>query len=86
MRIRLTNPAMLDKVLTKLDEDWPIGKENQTFLKYCVEPLKEKIANGQTVILEAELGNMGNGVCYILSYWTLDEVPTDEEFLNNGNE
>ncbi len=48
MKIRLTNPAMLDKVLTKLDKDWPIGKENQTFLKYCVEPLKEKVTIQRT--------------------------------------
>ncbi len=76
---------MLDKVLAKLNEAWPIGKVNQPFLKYCVEPLKERIAQGQTVILEAELGNVRNETCYILSYWTLDELSTDEEFLNYGN-
>lgn len=85
MRILLTNPEMFDQVLAKLDEVWPFGEDNERFIEHCVPSLKEKIAQGQTAILEAELGNTGNGVCYILSYWTLDELPTDEEFLNNGN-
>lgn len=85
MRILLTNPEMLDKVLAKLDEEWPLGEENECFIKYCVPSLKEKITQGQIVILEAELGNINHRVCRILSYWTFDELPTDEEFLTNGN-
>ena len=86
MRIRLTNPAMLDKVLEKLDEVWPFGEDNERFIEHCVPSLKEKIAQGQTVILETEIGNMGNGIVQIPSYWTLDERPTEDDFLNNGNE
>lgn len=85
MRIRLTNPKKLDKVIAKLNEAWPLDESTERFMQHCVESIKEKIAQGQTVILESEIGNMGNGISQILSYWTLDDLPTDEEYLSNGS-
>ncbi|WP_286085242.1 hypothetical protein [Duncaniella freteri] len=81
MKILLTNPDILDQVLAKLDEQYPLGEYNQGFVKYCVPVIKERLANGEMIYLEATIGNTNFGVCQILSYWSPHEIPTDEEYL-----
>lgn len=83
MRIRLTKPEHLDEVLDRLDQQWPLGKYNDTFIEYCVPAIKERLAKGETIYLESEIDATHYGVCQILSYWYPDDIPTDEDYLNS---
>lgn len=86
MRIKLTNPNVLDRVIAKLDSQWPLGEYNETFIKYCVPSIKERLAKGEVIFLESVIDNTNFGVCQVLSYWSLNDVPTDEEYLKQDNE
>lgn len=86
MKILLTNPDVLDNVLAKLDSQWPLGEYNQGFIKYCVPVIKERLANGEMIYLEATIGNTDCGVCQMLSYWSPHEIPTDEEYLKQDDD
>lgn len=84
MRIRLTDPKFVEQVLDKLDQQWPLGEFNRDFIQHCVTVIKEKLAAGQVVYLESVIDNTEYGICQVLSYWTLDDVPTDEDYLNSS--
>lgn len=84
MRIRLTKPEHLDKVIAKLDQSWPLDEYNDSFIQYCVPSLKERLAKGETIYLESEIGSNNGIICQQLSYWSPNDVPTDEEYLKNG--
>lgn len=86
MRIKLTNPDALDRVIAKLDAQWPLGEYNEIFIKYCVPSIKERLAKGEVIFLESVIDNTNFGVCQVLSYWSLNDVPTDEEYLKQDNE
>lgn len=86
MRIKLTNPDTLDRVINKLDTQWPLGEHNKTFIKYCVPSIKERLAKGEVIFLESVIDNTNFGIYQVLSYWSLNEVPTDEEYLKQDNE
>lgn len=83
MRIKLTNPDNLDKVLAKLDQQWPFGEYYNTFIKYCVPSIKEKLSKGETVYLEYETTFNNGVVSHQLSYWSVDDSLTDEKFLKD---
>lgn len=83
MRLRLTNPDHLDEVLAKLDQQWPLGEYNDTFIEYCVPTIKERLAKGETIYLESEIGATHYGVCQMLLYWSTGDVPTDEDYINS---
>lgn len=83
MRIRLTNLDNLDKVLAKLDQQWPFGECNDTFIKYCIPSIKERLAQGKVIYLESEIISNYGDVCQKLSYWSPTDVLTDEDFLCN---
>lgn len=86
MRIKLTNLDALDRVIAKLDAQWPLGEYNENFIKYCVPSIKERLAKGEVIFLESVIDNTNFGVCQVLSYWSLNDVPTDEEYLKQDNE
>ena len=86
MRIKLTNPDALDRVIAKLDAQWSLGEYNETFIKYCVPSIKERLAKGEVIFLESVIDNTNFGVCQVLSYWSLNDVSTDEEYLKQDNE
>ena len=85
MRILLTNPEIVDQVLAKLDQVWPLGEYNDGFIKYCVPVIKERLANRETLYLDAEIGHTNYGLSHILHYWSPNEVPTDEEYINSDS-
>lgn len=85
MKVLLTNPETVDQVLAKLDHIWPLGEYNDVFIKYCVPAIKERLANGEVLYLDAEIGNTNYGLAHILTYWSPAEIPTDEEYLNPDN-
>ena len=84
MRIKLTNPNLLDKVLAKLDKSWPLDEFNENFIRYCVPGIKERLSKGETIFLESDIGSNNGIICQQLSYWSPADVPTDEEYLNDG--
>lgn len=82
MRIKLTNPDLLDKVIEKLDDQFSLGPFGDDFIEYCVPRIKERIAKGETILLTTEIQATRYGQFQIVQYECLEEMYTDEQFLS----
>lgn len=84
MRIKLTNPDNLEKVIDKLDQLCPLVDYNESFIRYCIPSLKERLAKGEIIYLDSEIVVDYGVIHQELSYWSPSDISTDEEYLKNG--
>lgn len=81
MKIKITNPNKLENVITKLSEEWPLAEECERFFSYGIPAIKEKLQKGETIFLETRIDTDRTEMRQYVTFWSENDIPTDEEFL-----
>lgn len=83
MKIILKDPAKVEAVIEKITDKFPC--HNGLFMKYGVEALREGVSESNPMILNVDWGyNLEyNDIESKMGYYTLNDLPTDADFLND---